>query len=195
MTEIFGRDDHARKAAMLVKVILEAGSLRLSDLSQVRLGTSPDATDKAIPRFLKEVDPREPLWRLFAAEAPFSIGGVTEVERPSARRPRSGGRLSDGKTPGFWLLVLGQPSAGRAIPLACVCDSEKILNQDVPARHLEPQRLFSRVGENPWLGTGRSATGGFLRPGQPRGERTLSGAPVPGGRRLRTKTGRRSSWG
>ncbi len=145
MAESFERDEHARKAAKLVKAILEAGSLRISDLSQVMPGTSPEANYKAIQRFLNEVDPGEPLLRLFDEDAPFYIGDVTEGERPYAKRTGYVGRLSDGKTLGFWLLVLGQPYAGRAIPFAFVCYSEQTLNRDLTSRNLEQWRLFGRV--------------------------------------------------
>ncbi len=145
MVEIFERDEHAQKAAKLVKAILEAGSLRISDLAQTMPGTSPEANYKAIERFLHEVDPREPLLRLFDEEAPFYIGDVTEVERPYARKTGYVGRLSDGKTLGFWLFVLGQPYAGRAIPFAFVCYSERTLNQDLTSRNLEHRRLFGQV--------------------------------------------------
>ncbi len=85
MAEVFERDKHARKAVKIAQSILEAGSLRISELSPVMLGTSPEANSQAIPRSLNEVDPREPLFRLFDEDAPFSIGDVTEVERPYAK--------------------------------------------------------------------------------------------------------------
>jgi len=44
MAEIFERDEHAQKAAApKAPAILEAGSLRISDLAQTMPGTSPDA--------------------------------------------------------------------------------------------------------------------------------------------------------
>jgi hypothetical protein len=124
MAEILERDEHAQKAARLVQAILKAGSLWISDLDQAMRGTSPDANYKAIQRFLKEADPKQVLLRLLDEEAPFSIGDGTEVERPDARRTGDGGRLSDGKILGFWLLVRGPPDAGRAIPFAFACDSD-----------------------------------------------------------------------
>jgi hypothetical protein len=145
MAEILERDEHAQKAARLVQAILEAGSLRISDLAQAMRGTSPDANYKAIQRFLKEADPKQALLRLLDEEAPFYIGDVTEVERPYARRTGYVGRLSDGKTLGFWLLVLGQPYAGRTIPFAFVCYSEKTINQGLHSRNLEHPRLFRQV--------------------------------------------------
>ncbi len=41
--------------------------------------------------------------------------------------------------------MLGQPYAGRAIPFAFVCYSEKTLSQDLTSRNLEHWRLFGRV--------------------------------------------------
>jgi len=145
MAEILERDEHAQKAARLVQAILEAGSLRISDLAQAMRGTSPDANYKAIQRFLKEADPKQALLRLLDEEAPFSIGDVTEVERPDARWTGDVGRLSDGKTLGFWLLVRGPPDAGRAIPFAFACDSEKTIHQGLHSRNLEHPRLFRQV--------------------------------------------------
>jgi hypothetical protein len=43
--------------------------------------------------------------------------------------------------------VLGQPYAGRAIPFAFVCYSEKTLNQDLTLRNFEHRRLFGQVKE------------------------------------------------
>lgn len=155
MTEIFERDEHARKAAKLVKAILEAGSLRISDLSQRMPGTSPAANYKAIERFLKEVEPKQTLLRLFDEEAPFYSGDVTEVERPYAKRTGYVGRLSDGKTLGFWLLVLGQSHAGWAIPFAFVCYSEKTLHQELTSRNLQHRGCSVRSkafwGISPWF--------------------------------------------
>jgi hypothetical protein len=108
-------------------------------------GTSPDANYKAIQRFLKEADPKQALLRLLDEEAPFYIGDVNEVERPDARRTGDGGRLSDGQTLGFWLLVRGPPDAGRTIPFAFVCDSEKTIHQGLHSRNLEHPRLFRQV--------------------------------------------------
>jgi len=98
-------------------------------------GTSSGANYKAIQRFLKVAEPKQALLRLFDENAP-----TTEVERPYAKRTRYVGRLSDGKTLGFWL-----PYAGRTIPFAFICYSEKTLNEELTSRNLQHQGLFGQV--------------------------------------------------
>jgi hypothetical protein len=53
------------------------------------------AKPATIERFLHDVDPREPLLRLFDEDVPFYIGDVTEAERPYAKRTRHVSRLSN----------------------------------------------------------------------------------------------------
>jgi len=57
------------------------------------------------------------------------------------------GRLSDGKTLGFWLLVLARPAHGRALPCAFITDSEGTVAQEATSRHLEHQRAFRKIKE------------------------------------------------
>lgn len=75
---------------------------------------------------------REVLLRLFDEEAPFYLADVTEISRRQAKKTPYGGRLSDGKTLGFALLVVARPYRGRAIPLAFGTCSEKTPNKGVP---------------------------------------------------------------
>jgi hypothetical protein len=82
MAEVLPLGQIEKFMAEIFEAILEAGSLRISDLAQAMRGTSPDANYKAIQRFLKEADPKQALLRLLDEEAPFYIGDVTEVERP-----------------------------------------------------------------------------------------------------------------
>jgi hypothetical protein len=42
-------------------------------------------------------------------------------------------------------LVLGPPDAGRTIPPAFVCDSEKTIHRGLHSRNLEHPRLFRQV--------------------------------------------------
>jgi hypothetical protein len=42
-------------------------------------------------------------------------------------------------------LVRGPPEAGRAIPFAFVCDSEKTIHRDLHSRNLEHPRRFRQV--------------------------------------------------
>jgi hypothetical protein len=113
--ELFDRPEQARKAATILWGILAAPSPRLSEVAQA-MPRSPQANYKAIQRFLAEVDPREVLLRLWDEEAPFVLADPTEVPRRQARRTDYVGRLADGRTLGFWLL-LARPYKGRALPL------------------------------------------------------------------------------
>jgi len=81
-------------------------------------GTSPGVNYKASQRFLKEADLKQALLSLFDAEAPFSIRDVTEVERPYAQRTGYVGRISDGKTLGFWCWVSRMPVGRSLLPLS-----------------------------------------------------------------------------
>ena len=79
------------------------------------------ANYKMIQRFLGQVDLKRALLRLFQADAPFVIGDPTEMPRPQARKTSYVGTLKDGKTRGFWLLLLATPYRGRAHAV-CLCD-------------------------------------------------------------------------
>ena len=58
--------------------ILQAGSPQLSDISHAMEGTSPNANNKSLNRFLNTVNPWMPLMRLFDEDASFVVGDVTE---------------------------------------------------------------------------------------------------------------------
>ena len=106
---LFDDRDEARKAALILKAILEARSPRLSDISQKLPGKNPDSNYKMLQRFLKAADPREALLRLYQIDAPFILMDPTEIPRPQAKKTEYVGRLQDGKTRGFWLLVQSWP--------------------------------------------------------------------------------------
>lgn len=144
--EVFDRSEQAHKAAPILKGILDAQSPRLSDIAQAMPG-NPQASYKALQRFLQEQDPQDYLLRLFDEEAPFILGDPTEVPRKQAKKTNYVGKLSDGKTLGFWLLTLARPYKGRAIPFAFVTYSEATLNREATSRNLEHQRVFGQVKE------------------------------------------------
>lgn len=144
--EIFDSDEEARKAAPILKAILEARSLRLSDLSQAMKG-SPQANYKALHRFLKASSPQIALLRLYQEKAPFILADATEIARPQARRTEYVGTLKDGKTPGFWLLVLAAPYRGRAIPFHSLTYSSRTINEEETSRNLEHLRALGKVKE------------------------------------------------
>ena len=149
---LFDREDQALKAARIMQAILEARSPRLSDISQ-RMPGKPAANYKEIQRFLNATDPRVALLRLFQEEAPFVIGDPTEMPRPQARKTPYVGILKDGKTPGFWLLLLATPYRGRAIPFSFVTYSSRTIADKADSRNLEHCRAFAEIkallGEKP----------------------------------------------
>jgi len=152
MQFLFDQEDLAEKAGEIAEAILESRSPRLSDISH-RMRGNPAANYKAIQRFLGQVDPREALIRLFQEEAPFVIGDPTEIPRPQARKTAYVGTLKDGKTKGFWLLMLATPFRGRAIPCGFVTYSSRTIAEGVTSRNQEHDRAFQSVkhvvGERP----------------------------------------------
>lgn len=145
-SELFDQPREAEKAATILKGILEACSPRLSDLSHAMRG-SPQANYKALQRFLERNDPREALRRLYDVGAPFILMDPTEIERPQAKRTEYVGLLKDGKTAGFWLLVLAVPHRGRAIPFHFITYSSRTINEEETSRNLEHLRALGGVRE------------------------------------------------
>ena len=101
-----------------------ARSPRISDIAREMTGKE-EANYKQIQRFLASNSPKQALLRLFCEDAPFVIGDPTEMPRPQAKKSAYVGTLSDGKTSGYWLLVLATPFHGRAIPCHFVSYSSK----------------------------------------------------------------------
>jgi hypothetical protein len=149
---MFESKDLARTAAAILKAILEAQSPRLSEIAQKMPGT-PDANYKQIQRFLRKIDPKSILLRLFQTNAPFVLGDPTEIPRPEAWRTSYVGTLSDGKTKGFWLLTLATPFRGRALPFHFVTYSSKTIGDEESSRNLKHLNALARVkdllGEKP----------------------------------------------
>jgi len=144
---LFDNRDEARKAALILKAILEAHSPRLSDISQALPGKNPDSNYKMLQRFLKATDPREALLRLYRMDAPFILMDPTEIPRPQAKKTEYVGHLQDGKTRGFWLLVLAVPYRGRAIPFCFITYSSKTIADEGSSRNLEHRRALEELGE------------------------------------------------
>lgn len=90
-------------------------------------------------------DIKAELLRLLQPDATFVIGDVTEIPRRQARRTEYVGKLSDGKTRGFWLLVLATPFQGRAIPFHFITYSSKTVRQEVTSRNMEHCRAFAGI--------------------------------------------------
>jgi len=152
MQGLFDEENSAHKAAEIGQALLAARSLRLTDIAAQMRGSSA-AGYKRIQRFLHRVDPREALWRLFQEDAEFVIGDPTEIERPQARQTAYVGTLKDGKTKGFWALLLATPFRGRAIPCGVITYSSKTIAQEADSRNLNHFRAFEGLkdllGERP----------------------------------------------
>jgi hypothetical protein len=133
--ELFDREED--KAARLLWSILESQSPRKSDWSQVFSESSEETNYRTIDRVLPKLDPQKALMRLFDPEVPFVLVDPTEIERPQARSTDYVGRLSDGKTLGFWTVVFAQPYRGRAVPFHFgVYSEETIKHTAVSSRNL-----------------------------------------------------------
>ncbi len=144
LQHLFDQDRLAAKAAVIIEAILAARSPRLSEIAQHMPG-SEAANYKAIQRFLGQVDVKGLLRRLFQADAPFVIGDPTEMPRPQARKTSYVGKLKDGKTHGFWLLLLATPFRGRAIPCGFVTYSSKTIAQLRRSRNQYHWQAFDQL--------------------------------------------------
>ena len=144
--QLFARSDEVRKGSAIMKGILDSRSARLSDISQAMRG-SPQANYKAIHRFLVDACPQEALLRLYWEQAPYILADPTEIARPQAKNTTYVGRLKDGKTRGFWLLLLGTPYRGRVIPFHFVTYSSRTIAEEATSRNQEHNRAFAQLRE------------------------------------------------
>jgi len=152
MRVIFDEETTANKAAEIGQAMLAARSLRMTDIAAKMRGSS-EASYKRIQRFIQHADPRAALWRLFQEQASYVIGDPTEIERPQAWKTAYVGTLKDGKTKGFWAMMLATAYRGRAIPCGLVTYSSKTIAQNVDSRNLNHFRAFEGLkdllGERP----------------------------------------------
>jgi hypothetical protein len=144
MQYLFDQEATARRAGQIVAGILAARSPRLSDIAQHMPGT-PAANYKAIQRFIHGTDLQAALRRLFQADAEFVIADPTEMPRPQAYKTDYVGKLSDGQTRGYWLLVLSTPFRGRAIPCSLLSYSSRTISQSASSRNLYHWRAFAEL--------------------------------------------------
>jgi len=153
---LFEREEVAKQATGILCAALRSRSARLTDIACKMTGgrsRNPEAKYKALQRFLRRVDVKAALWRLFQDQAPFVLCDVSEIERPQAWRTEYVGRLKDGKTRGFWLLVLATPLRGRAIPFHFITYSSQTIRQEATSRNMNHfhalQGLKGLIGEKP----------------------------------------------
>jgi hypothetical protein len=143
---LFDDKKQAKQAAAIIKALLEAQSPRLTNISEEMMGNS-SSNYKVIQRFLKRVDMKKLLMRLYQEEAEFIMGDPTEMERYKAPKTPYVGTLSDGKTAGYWLMVLSTPFRGRSLPCSFVVYSSRTLGEQVTSRNQEHFRCFEAVKE------------------------------------------------
>jgi len=144
MAELFDEIDIAKQAGEIGAAILAARSLRLTDITVEMEGESA-AGYKRIQRFLQRADSHLALWRLFQEDAAFVIGDPTEIERPQAWKTEYVGKLKDGKTRGFWALILATPYRGRAIPCGMITYSSRTIAHNADSRNLNHYRAFASL--------------------------------------------------
>lgn len=148
--EPFVQEIFAEDAVLVSRVLhgmLEAESPRLSQISHHMEGTSPGANYKALNRFISDVEPWMPLVRLYDEHSPFVLGDVTEIKRPQAKKTSYVGRLKDGKTRGFWMLMLGTPREGRVIPFHAITYSSQTISDETTSRNFEHLRALTTVSD------------------------------------------------
>ncbi len=152
MRLLFDDEGIADQAAEIGQGILKARSLRLTEIA-AQMSRKTEANYKRIQRFLKKADPRQVLWRLLSDEAEFVIADPTEIARPQARKTKYVGVLKDGKTRGFWALILAVPYRGRAIPCGLVTYSSRTIADLADSRNRNHFRAFAflkdLLGERP----------------------------------------------
>ncbi len=146
MQYLIDDEQKAEKGGEIVQGILAAKSPRLTHIAEEMKGQS-ESNYKAIHRFIAGTDVKAALMRLYQEEADYVIGDPTEMPRYKAPKTDYVGTLSDGQTPGYWLLVLSTPFRGRAIPFHFVTYSSKTIGAQVTSRNQEHTRCFAAVKE------------------------------------------------
>ncbi len=111
MRYLFDDRKLVEQGTKIIRALLEAQSPRLSNIAEKMSGNSASCY-KRIQRFLQKVDMKQVLLRFYHTEAGFVIGDPTEMERSRALKTSYVGTLSDGMTPGYWLLMLSMPFRG-----------------------------------------------------------------------------------
>jgi len=152
MRYLFDDEKLARRGSEIIQALLEAQSPRLTQIAEKMSGKS-ERCYKAIQRFVDKVDLKQALLRFYQEDAEFVIGDPTEMERYRAPKTAYVGKLSDGETPGYWLLVLSMPYRGRAIPFSFIVYSSRTIGDQATSRNQEHFRCFEEVkallGERP----------------------------------------------
>jgi hypothetical protein len=150
--QIFETEHQAKVGAEILQAVIKGQSSRWSDIAREMSG-SEAAAYKRLQRFMEDVDLKEIIGRMHDATAPFVMGDPTEIERPEAKNTDYVGVLKDGKTRGFWMMMLATPYQGRGLPCGFVTYSSATINQEVTSRnqyHFEAvSQIKELLGERP----------------------------------------------
>jgi hypothetical protein len=133
-----------QKGQTILTGLLKARSCRMSEIAREMPG-SESANYKSIQRFVGTGSLKSNLLRLYQEEAAFMIGDPTEMPRPAAKKTDYVGKLSDGQTSDYWLLVLATPYQGRAIPCHFVSYSSAIIGAEITSRNRYHFQAFADV--------------------------------------------------
>jgi hypothetical protein len=144
MRYVLDDEKAVEQGAAIIKALLDAQSPRLTNISEKMDGKS-SRNYKMLQRFLKKVDLKRLLLRLYQEDAEFVIGDPTEMERCKAPKTPYVGTLSDGKTPGYWLMVLSTPFRGRSLPCSFVVYSSRTIGEQCTSRNQEHFRCFDEI--------------------------------------------------
>jgi len=152
MRYLMDEESLVEEGAEIIKALLEAQSPRLTNIAEKMSGKS-ERYYKTIQRFLDLVNVKQLLMRFYQEGAEFVIGDPTEMERYHAPKTPYVGTLKDGKTAGYWLMILSTPFRGRSLPFAFVVYSSKTIGEQSTSRNWEHFRCFEAVkgllGERP----------------------------------------------
>jgi hypothetical protein len=143
---LFDDEKMIRQGSAILKALLEAQSPRLTNIAEQMTGNSA-SNYKALQRFVQKADLKRLLLRFYQEDAEFLIGDPTEMERYRAPKTAYVGTLSDGRTAGYWLLVLSTPFRGRSLPCWFVVYSSRTIGEQRTSRNQEHFRCFAEVKE------------------------------------------------
>ena len=146
MQYLMDDEKKAEKGGEIIQGILAARSPRLTHIAEAMPGQS-ESNYRSIHRYIGQTDVQAALLRLYQEEADFVIGDPTEMPRYKAPKTEYVGTLSDGQTPGYWLLVLSTPFRGRALPFHFITYSSITIGEQVTSRNQEHTRCFAAVKE------------------------------------------------
>jgi len=144
MRHLIDQEALVKQGAEIVKALLEAQSPRLSNIAE-KMNGNRERNYKTIQRFMKQVNVKQVLMRLYQEEAEFVIGDPTEMPRYKAPKTGYVGTLNDGQTAGYWLMVLSTPYRGRSLPFSFVVYSSKTIGAQCTSRNQEHFRCFEEI--------------------------------------------------